>query len=239
MKTIFHSENSRGHANHGWLNAKHSFSFASWYNPDRVHFGTLRVLNDDTVSPGMGFGTHPHDNMEIITIPLEGAIAHKDSMGNSATINAGEIQVMSAGTGVQHSEFNPNEDQDLKLFQIWLFPNKRNVEPRYDQQKIAVNEHPNEFVQILSPDKDDAGVWIHQDAWFHMGKFTEDKTLTYEFKNPANGLYVMQIEGSSVIDGQQLNRRDALGIMDTSSVTLHITKDSTLLLMEVPMEVKL
>ena len=151
MKTIFHSENSRGHANHGWLNAKHSFSFASWYNPERVHFGTLRVLNDDTVSPGMGFGTHPHDNMEIITIPLEGAIAHKDSMGNSSTIQTGEIQVMSAGTGIQHSEFNPNDDKDLKLFQIWLFPNKRNVAPRYDQQKITVDEHPNEFVQILSP----------------------------------------------------------------------------------------
>lgn len=239
MKTIFHPENSRGHANHGWLNAKHSFSFASWYNPERVHFGTLRVLNDDTVSPGMGFGTHPHDNMEIITIPLEGAIAHKDSMGNSATITAGEIQVMSAGTGVQHSEFNPNEDQELKLFQIWLFPNKRNVEPRYDQQKIAVDEHLNEFVQILSPNKDDAGVWIHQDAWFHMGKFTEDKTLTYELKNPENGLYIMQVEGSSVIDGQQLNRRDALGIMETSSVTLQLTKGSTLLLMEIPMEVKL
>ncbi|MDR0803063.1 pirin family protein [Fluviicola sp.] len=239
MKTIFHSESSRGHVNHGWLNAKHSFSFASWYNSERVHFGALRVLNDDTVSPGMGFGTHPHDNMEIITIPLEGAIAHKDSMGNNSTIQAGEIQVMSAGTGIQHSEFNPNEDRDLKLFQIWLFPNKRNVAPRYDQQKITIDEHPNELVQILSPNQDDAGVWIHQDAWFNMGKFTENKTVTYKFKNPKNGLYVMQVEGNSVIEGQQLNRRDALGIVDTSAVTLHITKDSTVLLMEIPMEVKL
>lgn len=239
MKTIFHPEASRGHANHGWLNAKHSFSFASWYNPERIHFGALRVLNDDIVAPGMGFDTHPHDNMEIITIPLKGAIAHKDSMGNSSTINAGEIQVMSAGTGVMHSEFNPLKDQELNLFQIWIFPNKRNVEPRYDQQKITVDEHPNEFVQILSPNAEDAGVWIHQNAWFHMGKFTEDKDVTYTLKDPANGLYVMQVEGSSVIEGQQLNRRDAIGVEGTESVTLHIQKNATVLLLEVPMIVTL
>lgn len=237
MKTNLIPEHTRGHANHGWLNAKHSFSFANWYDPNKIHFGTLRVLNDDTVAEGMGFGTHPHDNMEIITIPLSGAIAHKDSMGNTATVPAGDIQVMSAGTGIQHSEFNPSETEPLQLFQIWLFPNKRNVTPRYDQQAIAVNERPNELVQILSPNPDDDGVWIHQDAWFHMGKFTEDKTVNYQLKNPENGLYIMQVEGQSEIAGHVLNRRDALEIEETNSVTLHVTKGATVLIMEVPMVV--
>lgn len=237
MKTNLIKENTRGHADHGWLNAKHSFSFASWYDPAKIHFGTLRVLNDDIIAPGMGFGEHPHDNMEIITIPLSGFIAHKDSMGNSATVPTGDIQVMSAGTGVKHSEFNPNEDQELKLFQIWLFPNKRNVTPRYDQQKIAVNERPNELVQILSPNPDDEGVWIHQDAWFHMGKFTEDKQIEYTLKNPKNGLYIMQVEGQSEIEGHILNRRDALEIEDSKFITLQLKKDSTILIMEVPMVV--
>jgi len=164
--TVLHKANTRGHADHGWLNAYHSFSFASWYNPDRVQFGMLRVLNDDTVAAGMGFGTHPHDNMEIITIPLEGDLAHKDSMGNAATIKTGDVQVMSAGTGIQHSEFNPNADQHTKLFQIWLFPKFRNVEPRYQQITLDKSLEKNDFAQILSPNADDAGVWIHQDACF-------------------------------------------------------------------------
>lgn len=236
MKTRLIKEETRGHANHGWLNAKHSFSFASWYNPEKIHFGVLRVLNDDIIAAKMGFSTHPHDNMEIITIPLAGALAHKDSMGNSSTIQAGEIQVMSAGSGVEHSEFNPLKDQETNLFQIWLFPNKRNVEPRYDQQKIEVADHPNELVQILSPNPDDEGVWIHQDAWFHMGKFTEDKPIEYTLKNPKNGLYIMQVEGQSEIEGHILNRRDALEVENANEVTINMKANSSILIMEVPMK---
>jgi redox-sensitive bicupin YhaK (pirin superfamily) len=171
MKTIVHKANERGHANHGWLNAYHSFSFANWYNPEKVQFGMLRVLNDDTIAAGMGFGTHPHDNMEIITIPFEGDLAHKDSMGNGTTIKSGDIQVMSAGTGIQHSEFNPNHNHHTKLFQIWLFPKYRNVAPRYQQITLDKSLEKNDFAQILSPNPDDAGVWIHQDAWFYLSDF--------------------------------------------------------------------
>ena len=177
--TVLHKANTRGNANHGWLNAYHSFSFASWYNPERVQFGVLRVLNDDTVAAGMGFGTHPHDNMEIITIPLEGDLAHKDSMGNQATIKTGDVQVMSAGTGIQHSEFNPNADLQTKLFQIWLFPKYRNVEPRYQQITLDVSQQKNNFAQVLSPNADDEGVWIHQDAWFFLADFDKDFSKTY------------------------------------------------------------
>lgn len=235
MKTTIIRENTRGQANHGWLNAKHSFSFASWYNPEKVHFGVLRVLNDDIIAANMGFGTHPHDNMEIITIPLTGSLAHKDSMGNSSEIKAGEIQVMSAGSGVEHSEFNPSKDQETNLFQIWLFPNKRNVEPRYDQQKMNVDEHPNQLVQILSPNPDDGGVWIHQDAWFYIGKFEEDTKVNYQLKNSKNGLYIMQIEGESLIDGNHLFRRDALEVEHTESIMLEMKANSSVLIMEVPM----
>ena len=235
MKVKFIPEESRGHANHGWLNAKHSFSFASWYNPERVHFGVLRVLNDDIIAPKMGFSTHPHDNMEIITIPLTGALAHKDSMGNSSTINAGEIQVMSAGSGVEHSEFNPLPNQETNLFQIWLFPNKRNVEPRYDQQQIEVDQHPNQLVQILSPNKDDQGVWMHKDAWFYMGKFDRETTVKYVMKDRNNGLFVMQIEGQSTLVGKQLNRRDALELEQLESVDIQLQPNAFILIMEIPM----
>ena len=233
--TVLHKANSRGHADHGWLNAYHSFSFASWYNPDRIQFGMLRVLNDDTVAAGMGFGTHPHDNMEIITIPLEGDLAHKDSMGNAATIKTGDVQVMSAGTGIQHSEFNPNADQRTKLFQIWVFPKYRNVEPRYQQITLDTTEQKNNFAQILSPNPDDAGVWIHQDAWFHMGNLDKGITLDYDRKKEGNGLYVFVIKGSVKVDGQELEQRDGLGITDFEKVTFEATSDAEILLMEVPM----
>src|SRR5210317_195033 len=172
MNTVLHKANTRGIANHGWLNSHHSFSFANYYNPERMHFGVLRVLNDDVVAPGKGFGTHPHDNMEIVSIPLEGDLEHKDSMGNSATIKQGDVQVMSAGTGVFHSEFNKNEDSEVKFLQIWIFPREKNVEPRYDQVSLRDIEKKNQFYQVLSPNKDDKGVWIHQDAWFNLGNFT-------------------------------------------------------------------
>jgi redox-sensitive bicupin YhaK (pirin superfamily) len=170
METILYPEKERGHANHGWLNAKHSFSFANWYNPHKINFGALRVLNDDIVAPGMGFGTHPHDNMEIITIPLKGKLEHKDSMGHTSVITTGEIQVMSAGTGILHSEFNASQTEAINLFQIWIFPNKRNVTPRYDQINIEYAKAENNFLQLISPDSKDEGSWIHQDAWIFINK---------------------------------------------------------------------
>lgn len=236
MKTVLHTSESRGHANHGWLNAYHSFSFANWYNPERIQFGQLRVLNDDTIAAGMGFGTHPHDNMEIITIPLEGDLAHKDSMGNESVIKNGDVQVMSAGTGIMHSEFNPNHDQQTKLFQIWVFPNKRNVTPRYQQISLNLEDRTNTFQQILSPNPDDDGVWIHQDAWFHLGKFTKDSTEKYTIKKEGNGVYVMVVSGKAIINGQELKQRDALGVWDTNSFDIEMSANTEILLLEVPME---
>lgn len=233
---ILHKGNTRGHANHGWLNAHHTFSFANYHDPERMHFGVLRVLNDDSIDGGMGFGTHPHDNMEIITIPLEGALAHKDSLGTSSVIQHGDIQVMSAGTGVQHSEFNANADQAVKLLQIWLFPNKKNVTPRYGQLTLATAERHNNFQQILSPDPDDAGVWIHQDAWFSLGTFDEGIEAGYQIKKQGNGVYVFVIKGSVSVDGHELDTRDGLGIWDTDKISFKFnTADTEVLLMDVPM----
>lgn len=236
--TVLHKANSRGHANHGWLDSHHSFSFANYYNPDRMHFGVLRVLNDDRVDAGMGFGTHPHDNMEIISIPLEGDLEHKDSMGNTAVIKKGDIQVMSAGTGIYHSEYNKNKDRLTKFLQIWVYPNKKNVTPRYDQ--IALNEadRHNNLQQILSPNANDEGVWIHQDAWFHLGKFDKDFTTDYKLKKSGNGIYAFVIKGDINIGNIQLNERDALGIWDTKEIRIAAnTQDAELLLIEVPMSV--
>lgn len=235
-KTVLHRSATRGQANHGWLNARHTFSFASYYDPNRMNFGVLRVLNDDQVAEGRGFGTHPHDNMEIITIPLEGDLEHKDSMGNSSVIRYGDVQVMSAGTGIQHSEFNPNKDKPLKLLQIWVFPNKRNVSPRYDQITLNMNERHNKLQQILSPFPEDEGVWIHQDAWFHLGKFDKDFTAKYEIKKNGNGIYAFVIRGAVKIEGELLNERDGLGIWETDSLTIQSVQEGTeILLMEVPM----
>ena len=234
--TILHKANTRGHADHGWLNAYHSFSFASWYNPERVQFGTLRVLNDDTVAPGMGFGTHPHDNMEIITIPLEGDLAHKDSMGNTATIKTGDVQVMSAGTGIQHSEFNPNHDQRTKLFQIWLFPKIQNVEPRYQQITLDITHQKNNFAQILSPNANDEGVWIYQDAWFHLANFDNGFSKTYTIKKENNGMYLFVISGTITVDQQELETRDGLGITNFKTLEIKATSDAKFLLMEIPMQ---
>lgn len=234
--TVLHKANTRGHFHHGWLNAYHSFSFANWYNPERVQFGTLRVLNDDTVSAGMGFGTHPHDNMEIITIPLEGDLAHKDSMGNTETIKTGDVQVMSAGTGIKHSEFNPNDDQRTKLFQIWLFPKVRNVEPRYQQITLDAAKQKNNFAQILSPNPDDEGVWIYQDAWFHLADFENGFSKIYEIKKPENGIYLFVISGTITVDGQELDTRDGLGVTNFETLDIKATSDAKFLLMEIPME---
>lgn len=233
--TVLHKANTRGHADHGWLNAYHSFSFANWYNPERIQFGTLRVLNDDTIAAGMGFGTHPHDNMEIITIPLEGDLAHKDSMGNSSIIKSGDIQVMSAGTGIQHSEFNPNADLQTKLFQIWLFPKTTNVTPRYQQITLNKEEQINNFAQILSPNPDDAGVWIHQDAWFYLADFEKGFSKTYELNKAGNGMYIFVISGKISVDGQEFETRDGLGITDFETLDIKAISDAKFLLMEIPM----
>ena len=233
---IIHKANTRGQADHGWLKAKHSFSFANYYDPERIHFGVLRVLNDDYIEGGMGFGTHPHDNMEIITIPLEGAIEHKDSMGNKEVIKAGEIQVMSAGTGIYHSEYNHNKDKALKLFQIWLIPNKRNVTPRYDQMTLDITQRRNKLQQVLSPNPDDEGVWIHQDAWFSMGTFDEGFSTTYQTKKQGNGVYIMVIKGKMVINGHELEDRDAIGISDANEISVKaMSQDAEILLMDIPM----
>lgn len=234
---VLHKGNTRGHANHGWLNAHHTFSFANYHNHERMQFGVLRVLNDDSIDGGMGFGTHPHDNMEIITIPLEGALSHKDSLGTSSTIQHGDIQVMSAGTGVQHSEFNANADIPVKLLQIWLFPNKKNVEPRYGQLTLEIAERHNNFQQILSPNQDDTGVWIHQDAWFSLGTFDDNFETEYHIKKQGNGVYAFVIKGSVTIDGHKLNTRDGLGLWDTSKIHFKSnTPGAEVLLMDVPME---
>ncbi len=236
MKTIYHSADSRGHANHGWLNTYHSFSFANWQNPEKIHFGALRVLNDDTVSEGQGFGTHPHRDMEIVSIPLEGDLEHKDSMGTTSVIRKGEIQVMIAGTGVYHSEYNKNRDEAVKFLQIWIFPREVNLTPRYDQISIEDGEKLNDFQQILSPNKDDEGVWIHQDAWFNMAKFEKGFSKEYKMNKSGNGVYAFVLKGSAKIGDQVLNTRDALGIWDTDSFSVEATEDAEILLMEVPME---
>lgn len=234
---VLHKATSRGHADHGWLNSRHTFSFASYYNPDRVHFGVLRVLNDDVVAGGMGFGTHPHDNMEIISIPLEGDLEHKDSMGNTTVIRNGDIQVMSAGTGIHHSEYNKNKDTAVKFLQIWLFPNKKNVTPRYDQLSLNPADRHNILQQIVSPNPDDAGVWIHQNAWFYLGSLDKDNTQTYDVKQKGNGVYVFMISGSATIDGIKLDDRDGLGIWAKDRFKIEANENCEILLMDVPMNV--
>lgn len=233
---ILHKANTRGHANHGWLDTHHTFSFAGYYDPERVHFGALRVINDDYIAAGMGFGTHPHDNMEIITIPLEGDLEHRDSMGNTSVIYHGDVQVMSAGTGIQHSEYNANKSKGLKLFQIWVFPNKKNVTPRYQQITLDIADRRNKLQQILSPNPDDEGVWIHQNAWFHLGELDKDFVLDYQVKVKGNGVYALVVKGSIEIDGKVLDSRDGLGIYDTDKISIKaLSQDAEILLMEVPM----
>ena len=235
MATVLHTADSRGRADHGWLQSKHSFSFANYHDTKRMHFGVLRVLNDDIIAGGRGFGTHPHDNMEIISIPLEGALEHKDSMGNYTVIKKGDIQVMSAGTGIQHSEHNNSKDEEGEFLQIWVFPNQRNVTPRYDQVSLNLADRKNKLQQILSPNADDEGVWIHQNAWFHLADFNKGISTTYTFKSKENGLYIFNIKGDLKINDQIIHTRDGLGIWDTDNVTLSAESDAEFLLMEVPL----
>jgi len=234
-KTIIHKANTRGHADHGWLNAYHSFSFASYRKPERMNFGVLRVLNDDTVAGGMGFGTHPHDNMEIITIVFEGELIHKDSMGNSSIIKAGDIQVMSAGAGIQHSEVNNLPQQAVKLLQIWLFPNQKNVTPRYQQISLNKANRKNKLQQVLSPDKNDEGVWIHQSAWFYLSILEGGKEVTHTIKQKTNGVYIFILSGKLIVNNETLEARDAIGITETDLITIKAESDAEFLVMDLPM----
>lgn len=233
MKTILHTADSRGHADHGWLNSHHSFSFAGYHNPQRMHFGVLRVLNDDHVAAGKGFPSHPHDNMEIVSIPLSGDLVHQDSMGNKTVIREGDIQVMSAGTGIVHSEYNGNTDKPVDFLQIWIIPRERGVEPRYDQQRIEAA--PDALTQILSPSPDDAGVWVHQDAWFSIGRLNEGTEREYRLHQAGNGVYAFLLEGEATVAGQRLQRRDAVGISEAEAFALQANENCRILLMEVPM----
>ncbi|MFB9841163.1 pirin family protein [Mucilaginibacter ginsenosidivorans] len=235
MTKIFYPANERGHSDLGWLQSDFSFSFGPWYNPEKVHFGMLRVLNDDTVAGGMGFGMHPHDNMEIITVMLSGTLEHKDSMGNVGQIKAGEVQVMSAGTGIMHSEYNPSKTEEAKLFQTWIFPSKRDIKPRYDQKSFTDAMKLNELTTVVSGDKDADTLFINQDAAISFGDFEAGKTVQYDIKVPGNGAYVLQVEGGSEVDGSVLNKRDAIGVYDTSSFTIETKSQSRLLIIEVPM----
>lgn len=234
--TVFHKADSRGNADHGWLHSRHTFSFAGYHHPERVHFGALRVLNDDYVAPGMGFGTHPHNNMEIISIPLEGDLEHKDSMGNTTVIRNGDVQIMSAGTGVSHSEYNKNKDKPVKFLQIWVFPKQQNVAPRYDQITLNKVDRKNTFQQIISPNAGDEGMWMHQDAWFHLADFDQGTEQRYHFKAKGSGLYIFNLKGDIIADGKKMGSRDGLGIWNTDSVSISAATDAEFLLMEVPMQ---
>jgi len=243
MNTVLHKASTRGHANHGWLDTNHTFSFAHYYDPTRVHFGALRVLNDDFVDGGMGFGTHPHDNTEIISLPLSGDLEHKDSMGNVAVIKQNDVQIMSAGTGIYHSEYNKNKDKKVNFLQIWVFPKVRNIEPRYDQINFKPEDRVNKLQQIVSPSKTDEGVWINQDAWFHLGNLKKGFATDYRIKQKGNGVYFFVIEGDVTINplagqagGQKLNKRDGFGVWDVEKLSISADSDAEVLLMEVPMD---
>ena len=236
MKTVYHSAESRGHQDHGWLKANHSFSFANWHNPERIHFGALRVLNDDYIAPNMGFGTHPHNNMEIITIPLVGDLTHEDSLGHKAVINEGDVQVISAGTGIYHSEQNQRDDKAVELLQLWIFPNQKNVVPRYDQISIRDLKKENSFYQILSPHSEDEGSWIYQNAWMHLGDFSVETLTNYQLKEVTNGVYLFIIEGSATVGNQLLNKRDALGIWECTDFDINTSVATRILLIEIPLK---
>ncbi len=236
MKTVLHKANTRGHFDHGWLRTSHTFSFADYYNPQRVNFGALRVLNDDSIDPGTGFDFHPHKNMEIVSIPLSGALKHGDNMGNETVLHQGEIQVMSAGTGVVHSEHNASTDKKTDFLQIWVIPDRMNVTPRYETARISNLIRRNEITTIVSPyPGTDRGLWIYQQAWFSIGELTKGSDHIYHFRSPHSfGVYIFVIEGTVVVEGQELQRRDGQGIYDTQTFGIKIKEDAKVLFIEVP-----
>ena len=237
MNKVLHIANERGLVSFGWLEARYSFSFGNYYNADKMNFGALRVLNDDTIAPGMGFGKHPHKNMEIITIVQSGALKHEDSMGNKGIIEAGDIQVMSAGSGIEHSEVNASSQNSLTLFQLWIHSQTLDVTPRYEQNKIAPLLTENGFTTIVKPKqealKDD--LWIHQQAYISIGNFSNQTQINYSMQQSQNGVYIMVIKGSIVVADQTLQQRDAIGLWNTQSIDMTITKNSKVLVVEVPM----
>ncbi|EDP96349.1 pirin family protein [Kordia algicida OT-1] len=237
MQTTYHKANTRGKADHGWLKSHHSFSFASYHNPERMGFGQLRVLNDDIVKPKMGFGTHPHQNMEIISIPLSGALSHKDSMDNKRAITVGEVQVMSAGTGLQHSEFNDSKTDEVNFLQLWIQPEELGVAPRYEQKHFDLSKRENQFQTVVAPKDNtiDDALWIHQQAYISLGNFDASQTINFKLNNASHGIYVFVLEGKIEIDDQTLETKDALGIWDTKNVAMNIQKNSKILVVEVPM----
>lgn len=237
MKTILHKAGERGHANHGWLNSYHSFSFANFYQADKVHFGALRVLNDDTVKAGFGFSKHPHDNMEIVSIPLSGDLEHNDTTGRNEIIRQDDVQIMSAGSGIAHSEMNANKDKEVKFLQVWVFPKEQNITPRYEQKTFKPEDRKNTIKTVVAPDNGNA-VWINQDAWFSLGSMDKDFSSTYTIKKPGNGVYVFVLEGEININGQPLNRRDALGIWDVEAFSINAIADAQILLIDVPMNME-
>lgn len=235
MKTVVHKANTRGHANHGWLNSYHTFSFAGYHDPSRVNFGALRVLNDDIVKGGMGFGQHPHDNMEIVSIPLRGALEHGDNTGGRGIIKSGEVQIMSAGSGIAHSEKNASKTDEVNFLQVWVFPKEKNIDPRYDQKLFSAEERINKFQTVISPEKNNGSLWINQDAWFSLGNLRKDSSLEYTINKNKNGVYAFVLEGDVVINGEKLNKRDGLGVWDVDKLSITAESDAEVLLMEVPM----
>ncbi len=236
MKTVLHLAATRGHANFGWLDSYHSFSFGKYYDPERVHFGALRVLNDDTVHAGMGFGKHPHDNMEIVSIPLSGDLHHKDSTGRDEIIREHDVQIMSAGSGIAHSEYNANKDKPVKFLQIWVMPKAQNIEPRYEQKSFKPENRVNQLLTVVAPDIKDA-VWINQDAWFSLGNFTKDFSTSYQLKKSGNGVYIFVLEGSLEINGQNIGTRDGLGISEIATIDIKANTDAQIVLIEIPMSI--
>jgi quercetin 2,3-dioxygenase len=234
MKTVLHKSNTRGHANHGWLNSYHTFSFAGYYDPARIHFGALRVLNDDTVSAGMGFGKHPHDNMEIVSIPLSGDLHHRDSTGRDKIIREHDVQIMSAGSGIQHSEMNANRDKEVKFLQIWILPKEKNIEPRYDQKSFHPEDGKNTLLTVVAPDDTNA-LWINQDAWFALGNFSKGFTSAYQVHRKENGVYVFVMKGDVTVNDVALNERDGLGIYETTDLKITADNDAEFLLVDIPM----
>ena len=234
MKTVLHKADTRGHVNFGWLDSHHTFSFGHYNNPERVHFGALRVLNDDIVSGGGGFGKHPHDNMEIISIPLSGNLKHSDTTGKSEIIKQNDVQIMSAGSGLQHAEMNASETDDVNFLQIWVFPQKRNIQPRYEQKAFLPEDKINKLQTVVAPDDTNA-VWINQNAWFSLGNFSKDFETAYNIHRKGNGVYAFVINGNVTINGQQLNKRDGLGVWDTDVLNIKADSDAEILLMDVPM----
>lgn len=233
---VLHKAKTRGHANHGWLDSHHTFSFARYYDEERMNFGLLRVLNDDIVAPGMGFGEHPHDNMEIVSIPLSGSLEHRDSENHQYIIRKGDVQIMSAGSGIRHSEFNHSRTDTVNFLQIWVFPKEKNIQPRYEQKSFKEADRENRFQVVVSPEKDSGSAWINQDAWVSLAKITMGHALNYTLHKPDHGVYFFVLEGALSIDGEKLSKRDGLGISGNDEFSVHADENSEILAIEVPMK---